>query len=110
MRYQAFVIHPADNVGTALEELAPGEISLAGHSKEKTTLAKEIIRQGHKVALSDIVKGAPIVKYGTTIGSASCSISRGDWVHLHNLSSQFDERSGTLDAEDGAPTESGIYV
>ena len=40
---------------------------------------------GHKIALEDIPQGSPIVKYGHTIGAASCPIRAGEYVHVHNL-------------------------
>ncbi|WP_419867011.1 galactarate dehydratase [Dickeya dianthicola] len=41
---------------------------------------KEHIPQGHKVALSDIALGAPIVRYGEIIGYALRDIARGSWI------------------------------
>jgi altronate dehydratase small subunit len=49
--------------------------------------------------------GGAVVKYGVRIGHATQAIQRGAWVHLHNLASDFDERSGTLDLHSGAPTD-----
>lgn len=40
---------------------------------------------GHKIAVKDIEKGQPIMKYGESIGRASCDIRKGDYVHVHNL-------------------------
>ena len=40
---------------------------------------------GHKIAVADIDKGQPIMKYGESIGRASCDIKNGDYVHVHNL-------------------------
>jgi len=42
------------------------------------------------VALSDIAAGAPLVKYGETIGVATQAIRAGEHVHLHNLASVRD--------------------
>ncbi len=41
---------------------------------------RERVPQGHKVALSDISEGQPIVRYGITIGHALHNIERGAWV------------------------------
>jgi len=41
---------------------------------------KSFVPQGHKTALSDIAEGAPIVRYGETIGYAASPISAGEWV------------------------------
>ena len=40
---------------------------------------------GHKIAVKDIAKGEAIMKYGESIGRASCDIKKGDHVHVHNL-------------------------
>ena len=40
---------------------------------------------GHKIALRDMVPGERIMKYGECIGAASPPISKGDYVHVHNL-------------------------
>ena len=40
---------------------------------------------GHKIAVKDIAEGEPIMKYGESIGRASCDIKKGDYVHVHNL-------------------------
>lgn len=40
---------------------------------------------GHKIAVKDIAKGQAIMKYGESIGRASCDIAKGDYVHVHNL-------------------------
>ena len=41
---------------------------------------KSFVPQGHKTALSDIAEGAPIVRYGETIGYAASPIGAGEWV------------------------------
>ena len=43
------------------------------------------IPYGHKIAVADIEKGAHIMKYGESIGEAEEDISRGDYVHVHNM-------------------------
>lgn len=40
---------------------------------------------GHKIAVKDIAVGQAIIKYGESIGRASCDIKKGDYVHVHNL-------------------------
>ncbi len=76
------VIHPRDNVGVALEDLACGQtVQVKGHS---ITLTADVPR-GHKFALSSIAAGEAVIKYGQPIGSASVPIRLGEWVHVHNL-------------------------
>ena len=36
-------------------------------------------------SLRDIAQGEPILKYGESIGAASHSIKKGDYVHIHNM-------------------------
>lgn len=71
----------------------------------------ERIERGHKVALRDIAVNEAVVKFGVRIGHATKPITRGAWVHLHNLASDVDDRSGTLDLHSGAPTDTAsAYV
>ncbi len=41
----------------------------------------ERVPQGHKVALVDIAAGAPVLRYGVSIGLALQDIKAGTWVH-----------------------------
>ncbi|MBQ9405075.1 MAG: UxaA family hydrolase, partial [Synergistaceae bacterium] len=62
-------INEADAVAVALRPLTAGEkISVAGAGFELDI--REDITMGHKVALRDIHKGEPIIKYGYPIGEA----------------------------------------
>lgn len=96
----AFQIHAADNVATLLGD-AEHSVSLRGEATGDVTLLRPIAL-GHKVAVADIAAGAAVVKFGIPIGTASTAIVRGDWVHLHNCTSGFDERSGDFDVITGA--------
>ena len=80
----ALVISERDNVATALETLEPGRRVSIGQSQ---LVVRERIPHGHKVALTDIVAGQPVVKYGSPIGLASADIPAGAHVHTHNVAS-----------------------
>jgi len=81
---RALRLSPADNVATALADLAQGEqVAIGGQS---VTLA-EAIPLCHKLALQPIPAGADIVKYGQRIGRASSAIGEGAHVHVHNMRS-----------------------
>lgn len=54
-----------------------------GHREEITVHGD--VPYGYKIALRDIRKGEHIMKYGESIGAASCDIKKGDYVHVHNL-------------------------
>jgi hypothetical protein len=101
----ALVIHRDDNVATALDEIAPGRVTLLGESAVDSIIAAEPISRGHKLALTPFTTGAPVTKYGVTIGHATCEIPAGVWIHTHNCASPLDTRSATLDKHTGAPTD-----
>jgi len=48
-------------------------------------IAGRDIPAGHKIAVKAISDGAPVRKYGQTIGFAKGNIAPGDHVHTHNL-------------------------
>jgi altronate dehydratase small subunit len=98
-----FQINALDNVATLLDD-ATGVVKVVGAQSQELQL-REKIERGHKVALKDIAANEPIIKFGVRIGHATQPIARGAWVHLHNLASDLDTRSGTLDLHSGAPTD-----
>ncbi|MBQ6325044.1 MAG: UxaA family hydrolase [Clostridia bacterium] len=75
-------ITPRDMVAVALQPLPAGEAVNYG-AGEVTPLSD--IPMGHKVALRDIAKGEPVIKYGFPIGEATEDIPKGGHVHSHNL-------------------------
>jgi hypothetical protein len=110
MTARAFQIKAGDNVATLLEDVSGGEVQILGAGGEPIQSLEKISR-GHKIALRDIAANDPVIKFGVRIGHATHSIKRGAWVHLHNLASDMDERSSTLDLNSGAPTDtSSAYV
>src|SRR5580704_11277299 len=104
MKPHCFQIHSLDNVGTMIGDAADGAVQVIGEKVDEI-VATERISSGHKIALRDIAKGEAVVKFGVRIGHAKGLIRRGAWVHLHNLASDIDARSGTLDLHSGAPTD-----
>ena len=83
-------IASGDMVAVALQPLTAGE-TIAYNGGEIAPL--EDIPMGHKVALRDIAKGEPVIKYGFPIGSATEDIPAGGHVHVHNIHTLL---SGTL--------------
>ena len=77
-------LHPGDNVAVALADLPAGAVIPLD---EGDLELGESIAFGHKVALSDIASGEPVIKYGEQIGLASRLISRGRHAHVHNIAS-----------------------
>jgi altronate dehydratase small subunit len=99
------VVQPVDNVGTLIRETEEGETLeiQVGDEVVKVRLNDEI-PFGHKVALRDIEEGETVVKYGTSIGYASKDIEAGDWIHVHNVDSNYGR--GDLAEDDAAQTVS----
>ena len=64
-----FIINKLDNVGINLDD-------------------------GHKYALRDISCGENVIKYGQSIGHATCDIAVGEHVHTHNVKTNL---SGKLE-------------
>ena len=75
-------IHPTDNVAVLLDPIRSGETQTAAAIAVTATVD---IEKGHKIALTAIGQGEPVVKYGFPIGIATAPIQAGDWVHTHNL-------------------------
>lgn len=110
MTPRAFQIHDSDNVATLLDDASGGEVQVLGAGAGQIPSLEQISR-GHKIALRDLTANGAVVKFGVRIGHATQAIKRGAWVHLHNLASDLDERSGTLDLHSGAPTDTNsAYV
>ncbi|OGD18421.1 MAG: hypothetical protein A2W03_06850 [Candidatus Aminicenantes bacterium RBG_16_63_16] len=98
-----FRVHPDDNVATLLEDAEPESVNIIPAARP--VKLNQPVTLGHKVALTGIAAGGPIIKYGIRIGMATEVIHPGDWVHLHNCASLVDERAATLDAQTGQPTD-----
>jgi galactarate dehydratase len=70
-------IHPSDNVAIIVNE---GGLP-AGSRFESGLVLREAIPEAHKVALTTIPEGTPIIRYGVTIGYARTEILAGSRVH-----------------------------
>jgi altronate dehydratase small subunit len=102
---RAIRVNIADNVATLLEDVDCGPVTIYGPEQYQEIQAGEPIRHGHKMALTELSCGAPIVKHGVQIGISTSSIKPGEWVHLHNCRSLVDRRSNNLDSNTGAAND-----
>lgn len=85
---KAIIADPADSVVTLTCRAEKSEEIAYFSGKEILSVkASEPVPEYHKLAVADIEKGRPVIKYGETIGFARIDIHKGDWVHTHNLSS-----------------------
>ncbi len=70
-------MHDLDNVAIVADDGGlPGGTALPGG-----LVLLDRVPQGHKVALADLAAGAPVLRYGVTIGRAIEAIPAGSWVH-----------------------------
>jgi altronate dehydratase small subunit len=90
MSLRALIIHPDDNVANLIGPGSKGEsveCTVEGRTKTTTIALLDDIPANHKFARNDIKAGAPIIKYGLSIGRASRNIKAGQYVHVHNIES-----------------------
>lgn len=78
------LLDPRDNIAIALQELPVGALIEQPDLQSPLKVVTPIPR-GHKIALIDIPKGAPIIKYGERMGHTTTAIERGAHVHTHNV-------------------------
>ena len=75
-----------DNVLIATRDLPPCQYATG--SGEVVTLTSTV-SLGHKVASQTLDPGDNVVRCGMAIGSATAPIDPGDWIHTHNLASDY---------------------
>lgn len=81
-------IQTDDNVAVALSQLEVGQVlKLDDHN----VTVREVIPQGHKVALKPISKDEMVIKYGMPIGHAVAAIEIGQHVHTHNTKTNLSD-------------------
>jgi len=79
-------LSPEDNVAAATTTIQAGETVMIGGRPVRIA---QTIPTGHKVAILLIAEGQKITKYGAPIGSATRDIQPGDYVHTHNVKSDY---------------------
>lgn len=84
--HDLITLHPADNVVVCRRSLTRGEAVCLGDS---VIVLSTDVALGHKIASRPIPVGGHVIKYGMSIGSATREVLVGEWVHLHNLKSDY---------------------
>ena len=97
---KVLVFKPADNVGTAADDMPSGEAFMLEGDPPRRITVSEAIPFGFKIALEDILAGEEVIKYGEIIGRAIRLIRAGELVHVHNI-------EGTRGRGDLAPNSEG---
>jgi len=76
------LLHPIDSVCVAARDLTAGETV---ELRDGRLRLLDDVKQGHKIALAAIQPGEAVLKWGQTIGFATCRIEPGRWVHFQNM-------------------------
>jgi altronate hydrolase len=98
-----FKIHPNDNVAVALRDLEKGQlIELDGVS---FTLQQDI-PQAHKVALTELLSGTQVIKYGSPIGHTIQSVGIGEHVFQDNIKTNLND----LDQYEYLPEQQQVNI
>jgi hypothetical protein len=83
---RVLVLAPGDNVAMAKFDMEAGTVlEVMGH---RTVLNSKIFI-GHKFAFKAVKKGETLVKYGAPIGIATQDIAPGEYIHIHNVASDY---------------------
>jgi altronate dehydratase small subunit len=87
---RAMLMNEKDSVATALENLAKNDVAvivLPSQEKVAELNVRQDVQFGHKLAIRAIAEGDTVIKYGEVIGRASKNIETGEYVHIHNVTS-----------------------
>lgn len=79
-------LHPQDNIVVATGPIKAG--SVLKLDKVKLQVVSNVPLAG-KIATRPIAEGEKIIKLGQPIGHATMNIEPGEWVHTHNLASDY---------------------
>ncbi len=88
MKHSILMHEHGDDVGVAVIDLKKGAnagaLTLEGKPAGSVKL-RDNVPLGHKVAMRDVAKDKPVIKYGREVGKAIKDIAKGAHVHTHNL-------------------------
>ena len=87
MTQPAILLHPDDNVVVCRRAVGAGErIVIEGVID---VIARQSVDIGHKIARADLYPSTKVIKYGVPIGSVTAAVRAGEWIHLHNMKSDY---------------------
>ena len=86
MSGKLILLHADDNVLVVIAPITAGDrLSIDG----REIIAGQDIGVGHKLARRALKPGDKVLKYGAPIGSMIKPVEPGEWVHMHNLKSDY---------------------
>lgn len=83
---RVLIMAAGDNVAVAKFDMEAGTGLLVNGTP--IVLAAKILI-GHKFAFKPVKKGETVVKYGAPIGVATQDIAPGEYMHIHNVASDY---------------------
>lgn len=86
MKAKLLRLHPLDNVVVATAPIKAG--TTLRLDRVKLEVIANVPMAG-KIATRPIAEGEKIIKFGQPIGHATRNIEPGEWVHTHNLASDY---------------------
>jgi sugar lactone lactonase YvrE len=98
MSPDAKLLHPLDDVATALRPLRRGEEILAPPGP--AIVLREDVPFGHKISVRPLSAGIRIRKHGEYIGRLTRDLEAGEWVHEHNLATTARRSSADVSRKD----------
>jgi hypothetical protein len=90
----SIIIDSRDNVATLCEAGRRGDSVRLNGSEIKLL---QDCAPGNKVALIPVNSGEKIIKYNAVMGTCTQAIQPGEWVHSHNLVSNYMKSGSTGD-------------
>ena len=86
MTGKLILLHEADNVLVCIAPIAAGNrLTIDG----RELAVQQDIAVGHKLARHALTPGDKVLKYGAPIGSMTKAAEPGEWVHMHNMKSDY---------------------
>jgi (2R)-sulfolactate sulfo-lyase subunit alpha len=80
------LLHPTDNVVVCRRTVRLGEtVRIPGVN----FVVAADVELGHKLARTALLPGEKVIKYGMPIGSITSPVAAGQWVHVHNMKSDY---------------------
>jgi hypothetical protein len=94
---QSILLHEDDNVLVVVSPVAAGDLLPVSGG---TVPAREGIAIGHKIARRALAVGDKVIKYGAPIGSMTAAVAPGEWIHMHNMKSDYIAAHRRTDGQD----------
>ena len=86
---QFIVLDANDNIAVACQELAATTVLANAGAEQSSVVLQDTIDIGHKFARRTIEENELIIKYQAPIGRATRAIAAGEYVHTHNMVSDY---------------------